>query len=242
MNSISPQENGSTLLQDYDEEASRYDEVRFLRPSGQYVARVDSDIIRQLRAIAGGSLYLDLPVGTGRALDYLNDQDIKIIGCDLTEGMLKIAKARGPAVRLGVARCNAARLPFESAVFDGILSLRFFHLFPPATRPLFVAEFERVLKPGGQLICSFTNGWYGGGINWARRGLGARTVHFLFPGELRRLFPGWTVRALRGNYLPLQRFVSALGQSAEQAARWFTSRPPLNALCWERYYLLQRPR
>src|SRR4051812_32873722 len=128
----------SNLFRDYDQEAARYDAVRFETPSGQFVARIDAAIIREFLRMAGGSLMLDLPVGTGRALDYLDDQPVRIIGCDLTEGMLEVAKGRGPAVRAGLARCNAARLPFQSGTFDGILSLRFFHLFPREVRPVFV--------------------------------------------------------------------------------------------------------
>jgi SAM-dependent methyltransferase len=229
------------LVHDYSQEASHYDRVRFEKPRGKCLARIDAAIIGELLQAAGGSLLLDLPVGTGRALDYLNDQKLRIVGCDLTEGMLQVAKSRGPAVRVGVARCNAARLPFESSAFDAILSLRFFHLFPRDVRPLFVAEFARVLKPNGHLICSFTNGWYGGGINWVRKALGANTVHFLAPGELPSLFPGWRVRALRGNFLPLQHLFLGLGWPAEHLSRWLTSRPPFNGFCWERFYLLQRP-
>lgn len=231
----------AVLRQDYNDESARYDRVRFEKPGGQYVARIDAAIVRELVGLSGAALLLDLPVGTGRALDYLNDRSIKVIGCDLTEGMLRFAERRGPAVRAGLARCDATKIPFASGTFDAVLSLRFFHLFPPEVRPVFVAEFQRVLKPGGHLICSFTNGWYGGGINWVRKALGGKAVHFLAPGELHRLFPEWRVRALRGNFLPMQRLIAQLGRPAEEAARRITARPPLNALCWERYYLLQRP-
>lgn len=231
----------SVLCQDYDQEAARYDRVRFEKPGGRFVARLDAAIVRELVRASGSVRLLDLPVGTGRALEYLDSEPLEVVGCDLTAGMLAAARGRGPSICPGLVRGDASRLPFPSGSFDGILSLRFFHLFPRAVRPTFVAEFERVLRPGGHLICSFTNGWYGGGINWVRRALGAQTVHFLAPGELRGLFPGWRIRALRGNFLPLQRLLVGLGPRVEGAARWLTARPPLNALCWERYYLLQRP-
>ena len=96
MGSGSDNPRRSALQRDYDEEAARYDRVRFEKPSGQFVARLDAAIIRELLAMAGGSRLLDLPVGTGRALDYLNDRPLRIVGCDLTEGMLRFANTNYP--------------------------------------------------------------------------------------------------------------------------------------------------
>ncbi len=234
-------DTGPDVRQDYTDLASDYDQVRFQSGSGRFLAELDASIVRDMVRRTRARRVLDVPTGTGRVFDYLAREPVRVVGCDLTPGMLLHAQGRGPAIQEALVMCDASSLPFPTGSFDCLISLRFFHLFPPAARHLFVREFQRVLKPGGHLLCSFTNGWYAGGLNWLRKALGGRTVHFLMPGELKRLFPGWRVRASCGNFLPMQRHLARLAPPASAALRWLTRHSPLRALAWERYYLLERP-
>lgn len=229
------------LRRDYSALADTYDEVRFRGRNGRFLYETDASIVRELVELTGASSLLDVPVGTGRVLDYLKDMPIRIVGTDLTPGMLDHARARLTSQQT-LLRADASRLPVQSGAMDCITCLRFFHLFAPCDRPPFVREFARVLKPDGYLLCSFTNGWYGGGINWVRRALGRRSVEFVWPGEVNRLFPHWEVCAVRGNFLPLQGFFASTSSWAEKTMRRMTSKFPLNHLCWERFYLLRKPR
>ena len=231
----------SMSQQDYSQIAPSYDEQRFQTDSGRFLYETDRLIVRELVALTKASTLLDVPVGTGRVLDYLKDTPIAITGCDVTVAMLERAKQRMVESRHTLLYGDASNLPFESGSFDCITSLRFFHLFAPQVRHTFVREFSRVLKPGGYVLCSFTNGWYGGGINWARKLLGQQTVHFLWPGELSRLFPSWRVCALRGNFFPFQWWLASKGTRLDLAMKWFNARTPMNRFCWERFYLLKRP-
>ena len=155
--------------------------------------------------------------------------------------MLNFARARKLPNQVGFNTCDAGELPFENGSVECIVSLRFFHLFRSAQRYVFTREFDRILRPGGHLICSFTNGWYLGGINFLCKAFGFRTVEFLYPGEMGRLFPGYEILALRGNFLPFQWTTSLLGVKCESLSQWMTSRTTLNRVCWERYYLLRKP-
>jgi len=220
--------------------SASYDAKRFEDNSGIFNYEVDREIILELVGMAAPAQVLDLPTGTGRVLDYLSDLDVRVIGCDATQSMLDIAAKRMTPEKHSLLMADAAELPFDDESQECIISLRFFHLFEEETRRRFTREFERVLKQGGHVICSFTNGWYCGGVNWAKRGIGYRTVYFEHRGELKRLFPNFHVRALRGNFLPLQNRVSR-SSMVGRALRRLTSSFPLNHVCWEKFYLLQKP-
>ena len=229
------------IKRDYSSLAASYDDIRFQGANGRFLYGTDASIVRELVGFTRASRILDVPVGTGRVLDYLKEEPISIIGCDLTPEMLEHARTHMVPSRHTLLHADASNLPISSEVIDCVISLRFFHLFAPRDRHCFVREWARVLKPGGFVLCSFTNGWYGGGINWARRLLGRLTLEFLWPGELRRLFPRWKVCAVRGNFLPFQGYFASKSTWIENATRWLNNRPPLNRLCWERFYLLRKP-
>ena len=226
--------------QSYSNLAEDYDRVRFGGRKGQFLARSDAAILEDLVQKAGVRSILDCPVGTGRALTYLGEKDVELVGFDYTWEMIEIAASRRSEKVVGIARGDAKQLPFPDESFDCVLSLRFFHLFPPEERQPFIDEFHRVLKPGGYLLCSYTNGWHGFGVNWIKKWTGKLGVTFEMPGELRKLKSKWQVVARRGNYMPGQRLTTYLGSWAEKAARWVTFRAPLNRFCHERFYLLKK--
>jgi ubiquinone/menaquinone biosynthesis C-methylase UbiE len=228
------------MRRDYTKTADSYDDERFSDSNGEFLNRTDGTIIRELFQLTNARQVLDIPTGTGRVAGYLESEDILLIGCDLTQAMLNHARSKNVQCSPKYLAGDASTLPFRDGSIQCIISLRFFHLFPPQDRYAFVKEFARVLVPGGYLICSFTNGWYAGGVNHLRRLLGYRTVHFQNFKEIRRLFTNWHCHAIRGNFVPFEYHISKLGAGAEHAAVWCTSKWPLNRLCWERFYLLQK--
>lgn len=183
---------------------------------------------------------VDVPVGTGRVLHYLRDLDVRVAGVDITLEMLGTARKNASLDKHTLKLANAAKLPFEDGRFDCLSSLRFFHLFPVQDRQQFADEFSRVIRPGGYIIVSFTNGMYAGGWNWLKRMLGFKTVFFEYPGEVKRLFAGWSIERLEGNFLPKQWWLDSL-PAIGGVLRRLTQVTPLNRLCWERFYLLRKP-
>lgn len=236
---MSQEPRKSSLRHDYTAISSDYDEARFSGWSGEFLSRADATIVQELVALVHPSVVADIPIGTGRVAEYLQSSNVQVIGCDLTLAMLDRTRKRNPPNLRGLVQCDASSLPFSDNSLDCITCLRFFHLFPPHERHHFVSEFERVLRPGGYLIVSFTNGWYAGGLNWIRKAIGQRTVFFQYRHEMARLFRGWSVLALRGNFLPFQRYLSKCAPLAERLGFILTSLPPFNRLCWERFYLLR---
>jgi ubiquinone/menaquinone biosynthesis C-methylase UbiE len=97
-----------------------------------------------------GARVLDVACGTGvlaRALAERVGPRGAVVGLDINEGMLAVARRVSPRVewRAGAAE----RLPFDAESFDAVLSqfgLMFFD-----DRPAAIREMQRVLKPGGRL-------------------------------------------------------------------------------------------
>lgn len=224
---------------DYTSIATSYDANRFCDKKGLLVDELDRNIIRRLVQRTNARRILDAPTGTGRVITYLRDLPVELTACDLTPAMLEHAETKTHGHAVDFIQANIADIPRESASFDCIVCLRFFHLFAPSERPPFVAEFDRLLRPGGFLICSFTNGWYGGGIGWAKKSLGIRTMQFLYPGEIGRLFPHWQVREMCGNFFPLHWLLARCGFNP--FLKTLSRMPPFRRLCWETFFLLQKP-
>ena len=96
---------------------------------------------------------LDAACGTGRYAARLVAQGHRVIGVDSSPDMLTRARARMPEVEFLLGDLN--QLPLEDNAIDIVVSgLALSHL--PALEPV-MAEFARVLRPGGHLVISDTH-------------------------------------------------------------------------------------
>lgn len=100
--------------------------------------------------ITVGQRVLDVACGTGvltlEAARRVGPSGA-VVGLDLNEGMLAVARRKAP--RLEWRRGRAEALPFETGTYDAVTSqfaLMFFE-----DRPAALAEMRRVLRPGGRL-------------------------------------------------------------------------------------------
>lgn len=100
---------------------------------------------------------LDVGCGTGlltvRAAGAL--PTARVVGCDFSRGMLRQAQGRHARLRPRFVQGDALRLPFASGAFDALVSTEAFHWFPDQAAA--VAEFHRVLAPGGRLLVGLVN-------------------------------------------------------------------------------------
>ena len=100
-----------------------------------------------------GGRILEVGVGTGLSLpDYAPSN--RLIGVDLSAPMLRKAKARVSAQRLGnvdgLAVMDARNLAFADSFFDAVVAQYVITAVPDPEATL--DDFIRVLKPGGELI------------------------------------------------------------------------------------------
>ena len=101
-----------------------------------------------------GDLVLDLAAGTGVSTLELSRSGARVIGLDISLGMLRAGKKTRPDATLLAG--DALALPFPDATFDAItisFGLRNIHDTTAA-----LAEMARVTKPGGRVvICEFSH-------------------------------------------------------------------------------------
>jgi len=100
-----------------------------------------------------GETVLDLAAGTGTSSEPLADKGVRVIPCDLSEGMLGVGKRRRPD--LPFVNGDALHLPFADESFDAVTMS--FGLRNVSDVPAALAELLRVTKPGGRLVvCEFS--------------------------------------------------------------------------------------
>ena len=103
---------------------------------------------------------LNVGVGTGkeqRVLQAALPPGGHSFGVDLSGEMLKLSQQRVPETHL--CQADAGNLPFAARSFDRLLCTYVLDLLGTAVLPQVLAEFHRVLQPGGKLVLvSLTEG------------------------------------------------------------------------------------
>jgi SAM-dependent methyltransferase len=109
--------------------------------------------------LPASSRILDVPCGQGRHAHLLAEAGFDVDGLDLSRDLLAKARARGTGKTLRYTRGDMRYLPARwTRRFDAVLNLftSFGFFLLPSDDDRVVAEWARVLKPGGMLI------WHGG--------------------------------------------------------------------------------
>ena len=124
-------------------------EKKFTSPGGSLVNQIEVETIASLLNGQTG-LCLDIGVGTGRMVTPLSSQGLNVIGLDISEGMLRVAKGKGIPIVYGDAR----RIPFKDETFDVAIASRvLIHLSDPAC----YHEASRVLRKNGTFVFDTLN-------------------------------------------------------------------------------------
>jgi SAM-dependent methyltransferase len=104
-----------------------------------------------LRPYAQDREVLEVGAGTGLIMEGLGRAPKRLVGMDISSGMLRRAIDRG----FEVAQGSATALPFGDAAFDVAYSFKVLAHIPDIETA--VQEMVRVLRPGGHLIAEFYN-------------------------------------------------------------------------------------
>ncbi len=112
---------------------------------------------------------LDLGCGAGRLADSLSGCAAQVVGIDVSESMISVARRQPHAPNVGYCVMDATRSALKPASFDAVVSLGMFeYLADPSP---FLKEILRVLRPGGRVI--FTCHSKGSGLVRAWNKVGA---------------------------------------------------------------------
>ncbi|NUS00089.1 MAG: class I SAM-dependent methyltransferase [Kribbellaceae bacterium] len=110
------------------------------------------DLLAKLVAGSGRPV-LDVGCGPGRTTGLLAARDLPVIGIDLSPGMIEVARRDHPDLDFRVGSMTALDLP-DGCASAVVAWWSIIHL-PRDVVPQALAEFHRVLAPGGFLLMGF---------------------------------------------------------------------------------------
>ena len=102
----------------------------------------------------GGGQVADLGCGPGYVTAHLEQLGLAAFGVDASPAMIELARQSYPGLRFTVG--SMAALDIADGVLGGVLSRWSIIHTPPPELPVILAEFRRVLAPGGHLLVGFS--------------------------------------------------------------------------------------
>jgi ubiquinone/menaquinone biosynthesis C-methylase UbiE len=136
----------------YNKTADKYAQNLFNELAGKPFDRL---ILTQFaKENKGKGKILDLGCGPGQTTKFLSEEGCKnIIGTDISEGMVKKAKALNPSIKFEVA--DMLKLPYADKSFSSAVAFYAIVHFTETELKKAFKETYRVLVDGGQFLFSF---------------------------------------------------------------------------------------
>ncbi|MEU7335264.1 class I SAM-dependent methyltransferase [Streptomyces sp. NPDC007074] len=111
-------------------------------------------VFAELVGADGGGRVADLGCGPGYVTAHLDGLGLAAFGVDASPAMIELARQAHPGLRFDVGSMTA--LDLADGTLDGVLSRWSVIHTPPRELPAVLAEFHRVLAPGGHLLAGFS--------------------------------------------------------------------------------------
>lgn len=140
----------SDIRQYWDDQAVKHKDSYLATTPDKYAKELEIASIG--RFLKDGMNVLDVGCGNGYStVAYAEMCDIKIIGLDYSEQMIRCAEANNKQIPFTCADVTA--MEYEDATFDLVMSNRcLINLTSPDMQEVAIREICRVLKPGGSYI------------------------------------------------------------------------------------------
>ena len=144
----------TTTREAYDAVADTYarqfrDSLRD-RPLDRAILGAFAEVVRA----GGNDRVADLGCGPGHVTAHLNASGLAAFGVDASPAMIGLAREAHPDLRFDVG--SMAVLDIADQALGGVLSRWSVIHTPPRELPAVLAEFHRVLAPGGHLLIGFS--------------------------------------------------------------------------------------
>ena len=124
------------------------DHFSFLAPFyDRFIGPADSEKLKKILNLPTDGWILDAGGGTGRVSSLIGDDSGGVVVCDISLPMLKQSLEKN---NVSPVNSTVDQLPFADNSFDRIIVVDALHHFQNAQKS--IAEFIRVLKPGGRLV------------------------------------------------------------------------------------------
>ncbi|MFJ4340526.1 class I SAM-dependent methyltransferase [Streptomyces sp. NPDC088915] len=138
----------------YDAVAPTYEEM--FRDSLRYspLDRAMLGVFAEVVRADGEGRVADLGCGPGHVTAHLDGLGLSAFGVDASPAMIELARRAHPDLRFDVG--SMAALDIADGALDGVLSRWSVIHVPPGELPAVLAEFHRVLAPGGHLLIAFS--------------------------------------------------------------------------------------
>jgi len=128
---------------------------RKLAPFYDFIAIPISNVRKQVVGFVSaeaGARVLDVATGTGKQAVAFARRSYDVIGIDLSDDMLEIARKKNKCTNLKFMHANATTLPFENNRFDVSVISFALHDMPTSIRNQALKEMVRVTRPTGMIV------------------------------------------------------------------------------------------
>jgi len=137
--------NNSVRTRYKGDTASKYDKKRAKRKKWKKEINIIKQIAYQLDP---QSTIVDIPLGTGRFLQSLQEASHTVYGIDISREMLLQAKSKDASQPVDMILGDAVTVPLKSQSVDYVLCIRLLNWVLPNTAKLILKEFRRVARKG----------------------------------------------------------------------------------------------
>jgi len=114
---------------------------------------LDRALLEAFTELAGAGSVADVGCGPGHVTRFLAARHPRVIGVDISPGMIGVAREHAPALAFAVG--SMLQLPAADGAWSGVVALYSIIHLPAAGRARACREFARAVRRGGWLLAAF---------------------------------------------------------------------------------------